>query len=106
MTCQASVEQTPHLLTNKVKVSPYSAYRKALTMSVYEEALLLTDRMTLTEKARLLEYLSASLRQALEAEAYRRLPWEAFIALTYGSLADDPLERWQPTAPDVRDTLE
>jgi hypothetical protein len=65
-------------------------------MTTYEEALHLTQRLTLVEKVRLLEHLSQTLKYDLETEAYKRMPWEAFIAATYGSLADDPIERNQP----------
>lgn len=75
-------------------------------MTVYEEAVQLTERMTITEKVLLLEHLSALLKQDIETEAYRHMPWEQFIALTYGSLAHDPIERDQPLAPDVRDDIE
>jgi hypothetical protein len=34
------------------------------------------------------------------------MPWEQFLNLTYGSLADDPIERDQPLHPDVRDEIE
>jgi hypothetical protein len=33
------------------------------------------------------------LKQALEIEAFRRMPWHAFIERTAGSLADDPITR-------------
>jgi hypothetical protein len=75
-------------------------------MTVYEQAIQLTDRMTLAEKVRLLEYLSAALKQAIETEAYRHMPWEQFLDLTYGSLADDPIERNQPLDADARDEIE
>ena len=75
-------------------------------MTFYEEAVQLTDRMTLAEKILLLEYLSASLKQDIETEAYKHMPWEQFLELTYGSLADDPIERNQPLYPDVRDEIE
>lgn len=75
-------------------------------MTVYEEAIQLTNRMTLAEKVRLLEYLSGTLRQDIETEAYRHMPWEQFLDLTYGSLADDPIERNQPPHADVRDEIE
>lgn len=75
-------------------------------MSIYEEAVQLTARMTLAEKVRLLEYLSHALKEDIETEAYRHMPWEQFIDLTYGSLADDPIERNQPLKPDVRDEIE
>jgi len=62
--------------------------------------------MTLAEKVLLLEHLSQSLKQDIETEAYRHMPWEQFIELTYGSLAHDPIERNQPLQPDVRDEIE
>ena len=75
-------------------------------MTIYEEAVQLTTRMTLAEKVLLLEHLSHSLKQDIETEAYRHMPWEQFIDLTYGSMADDPIERNQPLQPDVRDEIE
>lgn len=74
-------------------------------MNIYEEAVQLTRRMTLAEKVLLLEHLSAALRQDIETEAYRHMPWEQFVELTYGSLAEDPIERSQPSAPDMRDEI-
>ena len=75
-------------------------------MTIYEEAVQLTNRMTLAEKVLLLEHLSTALKHDLEIEAYKHIPWEQFIDLTYGSLADDPIERNQPLEPDVRDEIE
>lgn len=75
-------------------------------MTVYEEAVQLTSRMTLVEKVLLLEHLSSTLKHDLELEAYKHIPWDQFLDLTYGSLADDPIERNQPLAPDVRDEIE
>jgi hypothetical protein len=75
-------------------------------MALYDQVVQLADRMTLVEKVRLLEYLSGSLKHDLEIEAYKHIPWEQFIDLTYGSFADDPLERNQPLYPDVRDEIE
>jgi hypothetical protein len=75
-------------------------------MTIYEEAVQLTTRMTLGDKVRLLEHLSHALKADIETEAYRHMPWEQFLNLTYGSLADDPIERDQPLHPDVRDEIE
>lgn len=74
-------------------------------MTLYDDVIELANRMTLAEKVRLLEYLSGSLKQDIETEAYRHMPWEQFLDLTYGSLADDPIERNQPRYPDVRDEM-
>ncbi len=75
-------------------------------MNAYEQVIQLTSHMTLVEKVRLLEHLSTVLKQDIETEAYKRMPWEQFIDLTYGSLADDPIERNQPLNPDIRDEIE
>ena len=75
-------------------------------MSAYDQAIELINHMMLVEKARLLEHLSAELKHDIEIEAYKYMPWDQFIDLTYGSLADDPIERNQPSAPDVRDEIE
>jgi hypothetical protein len=75
-------------------------------MTVYEEALQLTNQMSVAEKVRLLEHLSTSLKHDLEIEAYQHIPWNQFLDLTYGSLADDPIERNQPPYADVRDDIE
>ncbi|MBL8155283.1 MAG: hypothetical protein JNM70_13955 [Anaerolineae bacterium] len=72
-------------------------------MTNYEDAIQLTNRLTLTEKVLLLEHLSSVLRHDIETEAYRHMPWEQFIDLTYGSLSDDPIERNQPLYPGSRD---
>ena len=75
-------------------------------MTTYEEAIRLTDRLNLAEKARLLEYLSTALKHDIETEAYRNIPWERIIDLTYGSLADDPIERGEQPPLDLRDDIE
>jgi hypothetical protein len=75
-------------------------------MTIFEEAVQLTTRMTLAEKVLLLEHLSHVLKQDIETEAYRHMPWEQFIDLTYGSMADDPIERGEQPPIDVRDEIE
>lgn len=76
-----------------------------MILNVYEEAVELTQRMSLVEKVRLMEYLSTALKHDIELEVYKTMPWEQFLDLTYGSLADDPIERHQPLQPDVRDEI-
>ncbi|MDE2857943.1 MAG: hypothetical protein OXN94_08850 [Chloroflexota bacterium] len=49
-------------------------------------------KLSLEEKAQLLEYLSRALQNDIRREAFKDVPWEAFIKMTYGSLADDPIE--------------
>jgi hypothetical protein len=75
-------------------------------MNILDEVIELTNRMTLVEKVRLLEHLSLSLKYDVELEAYKHIPWEQFLDLTYGSLAHDPIERNQPLHPDPRDEIE
>jgi hypothetical protein len=75
-------------------------------MNVYDDAIQLTQHMSLVEKVRLLEHLSTEIKHDIEVEAYKHIPWDQFIDLTYGSLADDPIERNQPLQPDARDEIE
>ncbi|NDJ78342.1 MAG: hypothetical protein GYB65_19000 [Chloroflexi bacterium] len=75
-------------------------------MDICNQAVELVSPMTLADKAQLLEYLSASLKDDITTEAYRHMPKEDFVKLTYSSLADDPIERNQPPYPDVRDEIE
>ncbi len=39
----------------------------------------------------------------VEIQSYRHLPWDRFIDLTYGSLADDPVVRPETVEPDATD---
>jgi hypothetical protein len=72
----------------------------------YEEIVKQADQLTLTEKARLIEHLSAAVRHDLEVEAFRRMPWQEFIDRTAGSLADDPIERPPQLPLEEREPLE
>ncbi len=49
-------------------------------------------KLTLEEKAQLLEYLSRALQYGIRRESFKDVSWEEFIDMTYGSLADDPIE--------------
>ncbi len=51
-----------------------------------------THELTLEEKAQLLEYLSRALQYGIRQEAYKDMSWKEFLDMTYGSLADDPIE--------------
>jgi hypothetical protein len=75
-------------------------------MALYQETLNLVDRLTLIEKARLMEHLSARMKHDLEIEAFRRMPWHEFIEQTAGSLADDPIERPSQLPLEEREPLE
>ncbi len=48
----------------------------------------------------------ARLVQDVETQSYRHLPWEKFLDLTYGILADDPIERPRVEEPGLQDELE
>lgn len=75
-------------------------------MNIYDEIVSKADQLTLAEKARLLEHLSAVVRHDLEIEAFRRMPWQEFIERTAGSLADDPIERPPQLPLEEREPLE
>lgn len=70
-------------------------------MTTYERVVTLTDQLSVVDKVRLLEHLSAGLKDDLALEAFRRMPWHEFIERTAGSLADDPIER--PPQPPLED---
>lgn len=75
-------------------------------MDAYDEILNRADQLSLADKARLLEHLSAVLRHDLEVEAFRRMPWQEFIERTAGILADDPIERPPQLPLEEREALE
>lgn len=62
------------------------------SQSALMEVVAAMHKLTLEEKAQLLEYLSRALQYGIRREAYRDISWEEFIDMTYGSLADDPIE--------------
>jgi hypothetical protein len=76
------------------------------TMNLYEEAVYLADRLSLAEKAKLMEHLSSTLKHDLEIEAFRRMPWHEFIDRTAGSLANDPIARPEQLPTKNRESLE
>lgn len=75
-------------------------------MISYQHVVTLADQLPLTDKARLIEYLSAVLRQNLEMQSAPQLSWHDFIEQTAGSLADDPIERPPQLPLEDRDPLE
>jgi hypothetical protein len=48
-------------------------------MTLYNQAIQLTDRLTLADKVRLLEYLSGSLKHDLETEDYKHIPGNSLL---------------------------
>lgn len=52
------------------------------------------------------ERLIDKLKRDMEIERYRRMPWEQFIELTYGILADDPIELDESFRTDAPDEIE
>ncbi|MCK6580417.1 MAG: hypothetical protein L6Q98_20170 [Anaerolineae bacterium] len=72
----------------------------------YQSVVELADQLPLAEKARLIEHLSAGLRQNLEVEAFRRMDWHEFLERTAGSLADTPIERPPQPPLEERESLE
>lgn len=47
----------------------------------------------------------AKVAKDTEIERFRHLPWDTFIDLTYGSLADDPVERPETIEPGATDSV-
>lgn len=75
-------------------------------MSLYNDVIILVDRLSLLEKMRLIEHLSAELKDDVEIEAFLKMPWHEFIERTAGILADDPIERPPQLPFEERDTIE
>jgi hypothetical protein len=75
-------------------------------MMAYQNVVELADHLSMAEKVRLIEHLSAALRQDLEIEAFRRMEWHEFIDLTAGSLALTPIQRWEQGDYEEREPLE
>lgn len=62
-------------------------------MSNYHDVVILAEQLSLLDKVRLMEHLSAALKHDLETEAFQRMPWHEFIERTAGILSGDPIER-------------
>jgi hypothetical protein len=75
-------------------------------MTVLEQTLTLVDQLNVAEKVRVLEHLSATLKQDLEVEAFKRMAWHEFIDHTAGILANDPIARPQQPPLEQREPLE
>jgi len=75
-------------------------------MDFYDEVVTLADRLSLAEKARLMEHLSSTLRHDLESLDFQRMSWHEFIEHTAGILADDPIERPPQLPLEEREPLE
>ena len=75
-------------------------------MMNYDMVVVLADQLTMAEQTQLIEHISGRRREELGAEAFKRMPYEQFINITYGGFSDEPLERNQPPSPDVQDEIE
>jgi hypothetical protein len=75
-------------------------------MTLYDETVTLADQLSLSEKIRLIEHLSAAMLNDLEVQAFRQMPWQEFVDKTAGILADDPIERPQQLSLEEREPLE
>lgn len=64
------------------------------------------DRPARDELDRAYNEVLERLCRDIETERFRHLPWDQFIDLTYGILADDPIERPESVAPAAMDDLE
>jgi hypothetical protein len=75
-------------------------------MIAYQNVVELADQLPMAEKVRLIEHLSAALRQDLEVEAFQRMDWHERLRATYGILADTPLERPPQPPLEAREPIE
>lgn len=74
-------------------------------MIAYPEVAQMADQLPPAEKARLIEHLSAALRQELEG-ASKPEDWQTFLRSTYGSLRDTPIERGEQGLYEQREPVE
>lgn len=91
---QEAGEQNRRVLKEFAKDLSAQADSSNLTAEYAEELRLLSER------------LIDKLKRDMEIERYRRMPWEQFIELTYGSLADDPVELDESFRSDAPDEME
>lgn len=97
-------------------------------MTPYDHVVQLASELSPLEKTRLIQHLSTALAHDLETKTHRGMSWDelnekphaevteqqtdemgypiGYFEETYGSMADDPIERNQPLYPDVRDEIE
>ena len=68
---------------------------KSGTQSALMDVVQAMHKLTLEEKAQLLEYLSRALQYGIRREAFKDISWEEFIERSFGSLPDFTLEREQ-----------
>ena len=87
-------EQNRKVLKEFAKDLSAQADSSNLTAAYAEELHLLSER------------LIDKLKRDMEIERYRHMPWEQFIELTYGSLADYPIELDESFRTDTRDEME
>jgi len=59
----------------------------------FEELVTAAQQLSLIERVRLMEYLTASFKQDVAMQEAHNMPWHEFIEYTAGILADDPIER-------------
>jgi hypothetical protein len=77
-----------------------------MVTTTFEELTEQLERLSIQDKLRLIEHLTARLQRDLEVESFRRMPWADFVARTSGLLADDPIERPAQLLPEDRESLE
>lgn len=75
-------------------------------MTTYDEVLSAVQTLPVSEKVRLLEAISAAVRRDLDVAAFQKMDWHEFIDRTAGSLANDPIQRWEQGAYEEREPLE
>ena len=79
--------------------------------STFEKIIAQAQSLSPLEKARLAEWLSASIRHEFEVQsigdkAARIREWRAVVARTAGALADDPIERPPQGSYEQRDPIQ
>ena len=74
----------------------------------FDEIVSQVDRLSVQDKLRLMERLTATIRHEIQtgASAAASSDWSKSLRSTYGILADDPIRRWPQGDYEERDAIE
>jgi hypothetical protein len=76
--------------------------------SNFDEIVSQVDRLSMQDKLRLMERLTATIRHDIEVgeKIADFSDWHKSLQATYGILADDPIQRWPQGDYEERDAIE
>jgi len=75
-------------------------------MSDLDQAIDIIRRISVDDKLLMLGYLRKSLQKELTQDQFKHLSWGDFLDLSYGLMADNPMEERPPFSPPEQDAVE